>query len=311
MRSRQLIVILVLLVVIGGLGIFLYNRSAESWKSSSTATEKKFVDFPINDVAQVTIKSRGTEVNLVRANDGWKVKERNDYPANFETIGSLLRRLWELRPLQEVEVGPSQFGRLELSPPGPEATAGTLLELKDAQGKRLAGLLLGKKYMKQTDMPSSQMGFPAGRYAKTEDENRVVLVSDTFNEVEAKPERWLEREFFRVENPKGISLASPTADLNWNVARNTANDPWVLRDAKPGEQFDAGKFASAPGALANPMFADVLPGSTAPAETGLDQPSTLTADTFDNFSYVVRIGKQMGHDSRDRTAAKRANTGQR
>ena len=296
MRGRQLIIILILLVGIGGTGVFLYNRSAQSWKnSSSTAGGKKLIDFPINDVAQVTIKGRGGEVNLVRASDGWKVKERADYPANFETIGGLLRRLWELRPLQEVEVGPSQFGRLELSPPGSEATTGTLLELKDAQGKRLAAMLLGKKYLKQTDVPSSQMGFPAGRYIKTEDgSNRVVLVSDTFNEVEPKPEGWLKREFFRIENPKTISLASSTADMNWNVARDTASDPWTLRDAKPGEQFDPGKFASIPGALANPMFADVLPNSTGSAETGLDQPSTLTAETSDNFSYVVRIGKQMG-----------------
>src|SRR5205085_11205640 len=115
-------------------------RGAKSWKSSSSsAPDGKLIDFPINDVAQVTIKGRGSEVNFVREGEHWKVKERANYPANFENIGTVLRKFWELRPVQELEVGPSQLGRLELNPPGAEPTTGTVVELKDGQGKRLTG----------------------------------------------------------------------------------------------------------------------------------------------------------------------------
>ncbi|HJT80987.1 MAG TPA: DUF4340 domain-containing protein [Chthoniobacterales bacterium] len=296
MKGKQLVVILILLAVVGGAGIFWYNRTTESWKTASgPAGNKKLVDFPINDIAQVTIKDRGAETNVVRAEDGWKVKERHNYPADFEAISSLLRKLWELRPVQEVEAGPSQFARLELNMPEQGTTnSGVLIQLKDGQGKQVAGMLLGKNYLRQADVPMAPNGIPAGRYIKPEDgSNRVVLVSDTFSEVEAKPEHWLDRTFFKIENPKSISLSSPTPDLNWTVARNAASDGWTLRDSKPGEQFDAAKFSSVTASLASPALADVLAADTSAAETGLDQPTTVAVETFDNFAYTIRFGKPM------------------
>src|SRR5205823_805435 len=113
-----------------------------------------------------------------------------------------LRKLWDLKTVQEVKAGPSQFARLELIEPGREKGAGTMLNLKDKDGKQLAALLLGKKFMKKSDGQFGGMGeFPAGRYVTAPGGAKVSLVSDSLDDANPKPEAWLRRDFIKIENP--------------------------------------------------------------------------------------------------------------
>src|SRR5205807_390577 len=174
-----------------------------SWSASSGTTGGKVHDCPINEVARVTIKNAGGELNLVKKGEEWTVEERAGYPAAFEQVSDLIRKLWELKTVQEVKVGPSQFPRLELVEPGKEGAAGTVVELKDKDGKKLAALLLGKKFLKKSEgMPGESEGFPAGRYVVPLGGKRVSLVSETLESVATKPESWLKRDFVSIENPK-------------------------------------------------------------------------------------------------------------
>ena len=78
-------------------------------------------------------------------------------------------------------------------------------------------------------------GWPDGRYvmvgtgAKT-----VAVVSDPLSNLEAKPEQWLNKDFFKVEKIRSIAVAYPVATNSWKVTRDTetATD-WKLADAKP------------------------------------------------------------------------------
>src|SRR3954471_240508 len=82
MKGKQFVLILILLAVFGGAGLFFYQRNAESWKNSATAADKKIVRFSLNDVSHITIKSSTAELNLAKVDEVWKVKERADYPAD-------------------------------------------------------------------------------------------------------------------------------------------------------------------------------------------------------------------------------------
>lgn len=297
MKGKQLAFLLILLVVIGGAGLYFYNRNAESWKQSAVTTKSKIVDFSPNDVSHVTIKTHAAELNLIKKDGIWKVKERADYPANFDTISSLIRKIWELAAVQDVQVGPSQLGRLELLPLDQAKNSGTLLDLKGAKDKRLAALMLGKKYMRESDSQFGQGGFPAGRYVKDEGgSGRVVLISDTLNEVEPDPKQWLNHDFIKIENPKSIALAGTTPAMTWKVVRNSPNDSWEFADAKQGGKVDSAKFSAVVNSLSASTFTDVLAPDAKPAETGLDHPVTATVETFDGFVYVLRIGKAMGEN---------------
>ena len=298
MKGKQLALILVLLVALGGIALFLEHRNSAIWSNTATTSNDKILNFELNDVSKATIKDSGAELNLVKIEDVWRVKERVDYPADFDKISSLLRKLWELRPVQDVKIGPSQLGRLQLTEPGPGSSTGILIDLKGAGDKRLAALLLGKKYLKNPDQPASEGGgIAVGRYVMGQDgSNRAFLVSDTFDEIQSKPEQWLNRNFVKVENPKSIAVVGTTAGVNWKVSRDAATAPWKLMDAKPGEELDNAKAAGVATLFASASFADVLPPDASVADTGLDNPSTIRIETFDNFVYELQVGKLMGEN---------------
>jgi hypothetical protein len=298
MKGKQLAIVLVLLVALGGVALFLNRRNSASWSNTATTSSGKILDFQLNDVSQVTIKESGAELNLIKKDDVWAVKERADYPADFSKVGALIRKLWELRPVQDVKIGPSQLGRLQLTEPAPGSNNGTLLDLKGANDKRLAALLLGKKFLKNPDQPASEGGGIAiGRYVMGQDgSNRVYLVSDTFDDTQTKPEQWLNRDFVKVENPKLIAVTGIAAGVNWKLVRETATSPWKLVDTKPREELDNAKASGVASIFTYGGFADVLSPDAPVEETGLDKPSTVRIETFDTFAYELRIGKLTGEN---------------
>jgi Domain of unknown function (DUF4340) len=295
MKAKQLVVALVLLIALGGIALFLRSRNTTSWRETATSTESKVLNFSLNDVAQVAMKGSGSEVNLVKKDDVWKVAERFDYPADFDQIAALVRRLWELRPAQDVKVGPSQFAHLQLTEPTNDANSGVLVDLIGKDEKRIAALLLGEQQMR--DSGQGFGGMPAGRYVSPRDgSNRVFLISETFNEIQTKPEQWLNRDFIQIQKPKSIAVAGPNPNMNWKLVRDNESAPWKFADAKPGEELDASKASAVGSLLANPSFADILDPKIQPTESGLDKPSMMRVETFDNFVYDLRIGKLMGNN---------------
>lgn len=298
MKGKQLAIVLVLLVVLGGAALYLNQRNSASWSSSATQSTGKILDFPLNDVAHITIQRAGAELNLVRKEGGWKVKERADYAANFDLISGLIRKVWELRAVQEVQVGPSQFGRLQLLDAGQDPNSGTLLDLKGDGGKRIAALLIGKKYLRQSDGSlGPEAGIPSGRYLRTVDNsNRVVLVGETLDEVDPKPDHWLSRDFIKVENPKSITVAGTTPVMNWKITRDAAASPWKLADAKPGEELDNAKASALVTVFSYAPFVDVMAPDAPATETGFDKPAVTTFETFDGFVYTLKIGKPVGEN---------------
>ena len=165
MNRKQFFILLVVGLVVGGFALSLVNRRHASFKTSDTGTaEKVLPNFPINDIVQLRVTQGTNVLNLIRSNDIWSVKERNGYPANYSEISDLLRKLWELKPNQEVKVGASQLGRLDLLEPGKGTNSGTLLEFMDKSGKPLQSLLLGKKFMRELGEAQPSGGAPNGRY---------------------------------------------------------------------------------------------------------------------------------------------------
>ena len=149
MNRKQLLIILVVGIVLGGIGLYLNKQKSASFeRTEKISTGKLLGDFPVNDVAQITIRQYTNEVNLAKA-DAWSVKERGNYPANADEIIELARKLWDLRSAQSQKIGESQLGRIELLPPEKGGTnSGTLVELKGKDGKPIRSVLLGKKSMR-------------------------------------------------------------------------------------------------------------------------------------------------------------------
>ncbi len=298
MNRKQLFILLVLVVVLGGAGLMLFKKQAASWEGGGGAAGQKLLaDLPVNDVTSLVIKQGTNELNLVKKDDLWRVRERSDYPANFSQVSEFLLKARDLKIVQTEQIGASQLGRVELLPPGPAANAATLVEFRDKSDKVIKGLLLGKKQMKDSPQPSPMGdfggggGYPVGRFVMLAGSSgSVSVISDPLANMEAKPDQWLNKDFFKVEKPKSVSVTYPEATNSWTLTRETETGEWKLADAKPEEKLDNSKASGATGGLGYPSFNDVLPADTAPGSVGLDKPIVATLQTFDGFTYTIKAG---------------------
>lgn len=302
MNRKQLILVLIVGALVGTAGIVSYQRKADSWKSGLTSGKKLLPNFPLNDVAHLVIRSSSNEINLLKQDDLWTVRERYGYPANFGEIGEFLRKVWDMKAVQTEKVGPSQLHRLQLVEPGKGSNSATLVEFKDKSGKTLHGLLLGKKHMRKpagaAASPFGDEGWPDGRYVLVMGApGPVALINDALTSLEPKADQWLNKDFFKVEKVKSVTVTHPVASNSWVLAREMETGEFKLLESADGEKLDSSKISGMSSLLSWPSFTDVVSPEAKSDETGMDQPIVAKIETFDQFTYTVKIGKKSGEDS--------------
>lgn len=286
MNRKQLLLIVGGLLLAGGLSLIVNRKDARTWQGQENT---KLLKFDLNEVAQISFRQADKQLNLVKKEDLWTVQERSDYPANFQKVGDLIRKMWELKSVQSVKVGPSQLGRLELVEPGKGPNSGAVLELKSKEGKLLGSLLLGKQHMRQSSDTSDEMpGYPVGRYVLALGNNAVTsLVNDPLSELEAAPEGWLDTAFLNVTNIRSIVVTGTSG--KWKVSREKADADWKLEGATAGEQLDSAQTSSFGSLLASAQISDVLALDS--KEIDSNHPVSAVITTFDEFTYTLTMGQ--------------------
>jgi hypothetical protein len=113
------------------------------------------------------------------------------------------------------------------------------------------------------------------------------VVAEPFSSVAAKPQQWLARDYLKVERARSIAAVGPDGKERWAVMRpdEAAGWQWLT----PG-RLDGGKAQDAASALYSMQIADAAAG-VSDAEAGLDKPVTVRVQTFDGWTYDLRIGK--------------------
>lgn len=299
MATKTLVRLLVVLAIVGAVAAILHFAGGGGGiEAKQSSTEKRTVlsGFPINDVAAIAIQAKEGGVTLKKGESAWVVEERADYPANAESVADLLKDVWALEIGQPVPIGRSQYGRLNLVDPAEAESAdeaATVLVFRDAEGKDLASLWLGKVFERSDNRPSPLGGMStseAGRYVKPGDSNSVYLVGETFDLAKTDPAEWLSEEFFKVDSVKSIAVDTGSAEDDWKLVRDDSTADFTLVNAKEGEEADGGKTASMKSAFANPRFEDVL--VDAEAEENKTDKATFLIETFDGFTYTIRTGEK-------------------
>ncbi len=298
MNRKQLTLLIVLGVVLGGLGYWVYTRQQASYERGAVHEDgqKVLAGLPpsaINDIAHLSIRQGTNEVNLTRVGEQWVVKERGNYPANFNTISDTVKKFWDLKVTRPVEVGPSRLPSLKLT-----KSDGVVVDMKDEKGKSIAALTLGMQTSKESreDSPFGGGGsFPNGRYVmRGDDAKTVALVSDPLN-VETKVEEWLNKDWFKVEKARSVAVVAPVATNNWKLVRETESGEWKFAQTNANETLDSGKASGLNFLLSSPSFNDVVIDPK-PDTTGLDKPTVATIDTFDGLTYTLKLGKMPNSD---------------
>jgi hypothetical protein len=298
MDRKQFILVLVVLAVLaaGGWGVLKWQRGSYE-AADSRVGQKLLPGFRIDDVAQIEIVETGATVTLVRTEGGWSVKERGGYPADIGAIRELLLKLEALKVVQAEAIADALRPRMQLAAPGgsakPEET-GTVLELKARDGKSLARLVLGKKATRQVSMPGLPGdSVPSGRYVLVaSDPGRMNVVAEPFSTVAAKPQQWLARDYLKVERIRSLTVLGPDGKERWSVMRPDEAAGWKW---SASGKLDGGKAQDGASALYAMQIADAAAG-VSDADAGLAKPTAVRAQTFDGWTYELRIGKAAPED---------------
>lgn len=292
MNRRQFLILIAALVVLGGAGLALFWQDIAAYRASGAKIGAKLLPgLKIADVAEIRLQDAKEQVTLVRKEKGWAVRERGDYPASFQDISDLIIKLIELKVTQSEQVGASLLPRVNLAEPGSGEGSGTAIEFKDASGRQLARLILGKTVLKKdpvNPLPSAKNGVPAGRYVlPAASKGAVVVVSDPLEKAVAGPGRWLSKDFFKADRVKTLAVWPANDSLRWKIARAQEWGQWKF--AAGGGDLDSSAAVTAVNKLASPAFDDVAPE---PKSEPAGKPAVAIAETFDNLVYTVRFARK-------------------
>ena len=183
----------------------------------------------------------------------------------------------------------------QVSIPGtdPSGHCGTLLEFKDASGKLIESLLVGKRHLRpgsQSD-PFRLHGLFDGCYIRLPaDPQTVLLISDELAAAAPEAQAWLNRDFFKMENIKSVSLISTNGANLWSLMRDGESRPWFLSDSKSAEEEELDTAVASHIAEMLPFltFVDVM--KTAGTEKSIEKPTVVFIETFDHFFYTLKVG---------------------
>jgi hypothetical protein len=292
MNRKQFLILVLALAVLGGAGIALFYQDIAAYRASGAKIGARLLpaELKLADVARLHLQDAKSQVTLVRKDDVWVVQERGGYPANFQQISDLMVKLLELKVTQSETVGASLLPRLDLVEPGKGEGAGTLVEFGDAKEKPLARLVLGKIVKKKdplNPLPAAQDGVPAGRYVLlSSPKDTVVVVSDPLSAADATPGKWLSKTFFKIDRVRTLTAGPEGAAPTWKITRAEEWGQWKF--ATGGGNLAAGRAVAAVNALGQISFSDI---SLNPKPEDADKPVVVTAETFDNLTYTIRIAK--------------------
>ncbi len=298
MNRKQFLWLMLAVVILGGAGLALFWQDLTAYRDSGAKIGAQLLPrMKVGDVAKLRLRDATDEVTLAVKDKVWRVEQRGGYPADFSEISGLILKLLDAKVVQSEVVGASLHGRLHLLAPGTEGAkegTGTLVELSDASGKVLASMVLGKVSLKKDPMnplPNARDGVPAGRHILVAGKgDNVYVVSDPLEKAVARPGAWLARDFFKVERIKTLQLAGDSSADSWKITRDEEWGQWKF--AAGGGHLDPSAAVTANNAWSNLAFTDVILDD----KTGTDKAVTLTAQTFDDLTYTVKLAPYTNGD---------------
>src|SRR5690606_19928442 len=97
--------------------------------------------------------------------------------------------------------------------------SGTRVEFRDASGKPLASLTVGKKYFKR-EVADPAKAKADGRFVAVPGEaKRVYLVGEPLEQASARSADWIDRSSFQVEKVKTLEVRYPDGG-GWRIERD-------------------------------------------------------------------------------------------
>lgn len=292
MKSRTVIILWSVAIVLGIIAYFVkFHGKEENLTQTQRAPGDRLLEsLPIREITSVTIEQGDVTTHLVRAEDNsWGVKERANYPINYELLRNLLGSLNELEVTQGYPAAKEYWARFGLADENaPEdiergylgATKVTMMGTGD---EPLAQVYLGKY------SGSSQVG---GRFVRVAgDDSGVYAVGQTFPGITAEPKDWLGKDFLKVDQMQTITLSAPEDPefTTWKLTRPNAQAQFSLAGMSEDEVMQLTSTNALRALFQYSGFQDVLSPERsqelANPDAKLKRRAVIT--TFDGLTYTL------------------------
>jgi len=290
MSARIAAVLLLLLAVLGGGALLVrQQRAAEKPADSALLGQPLLKNLPAAQVAKIALRSPAGAITVQKKDDRWTVAERGGFPADFGKVRDFVLQAIGLRIAQSEAIARADRARFKLD------AGATTVEFFDAAGTSLARLSLGEKYFR-TGPEDRARAVGDGRYVMLPgDERRVYVVADPLTQASVRSADWVSTAGFAAEKVRSLEVQRAEG-RGWRIERDGDNADWKLAGAAKGEKLEVTSANSAAYSLSLLGLADVAPPDVKPGQTGLDEPTVVSAQTFDGLTYTLRLGKLEGQN---------------
>lgn len=293
MNKRQVTILWVIAIALGAAvtAVKLSQNKSNTSATQRVAGQTLFESFPANEAATIDIQGTTGTVTLAKKDAKWVIVQRDNYPANITFVNDFIRSLSELKITLGMEAGPSFSPRFGMDESATKpADRGLTATFKDAAGKEIAKVSLGKNIESGAAPSPMGGGSSVGRYVRNHaDESGFYAVSEMFASVSDEAPRWLDSGFISPEKIKSITLSQVgKSDTAWKLTRDGEEAEFKLDGATATEVLDTAATGPLKSLFSYARFEDVVPAAKV-AERAADGKRTAVIETFEGFTYTVNI----------------------
>lgn len=268
MTSRNLSILGLVAVIAVVAGVWLAGRQASPPSSESTVLYPD-LKKEIEAVTAVRIVKGGTPtVELKRAEGGWTVAERNDFPADDGKLRKLLTDLADAKVLEEKTSNPESYKALGVEDVSDSAAGGMQIEIDGP--KQPVKLVIGK-----------QASGASSHYVRRAGEPKSWLINKSLD-TSSSADQWLRKSVIDVsaDRVQSAEVRVGTAKPYTALKKTRADAEFTVDSLPKGKELSsasaADNFASALSSLA---LSDVKQASAM-----TDKPTAQTTiKTFDGL----------------------------
>lgn len=288
MKSRTLLLLLILLVV---LGLLAYRSSLRGGRgNTATAPGRPLLDAgDLHAVTRVEI-ARGTQqVVLARSGDQWVVSSLWNHPAQFDALAALVRSLAGLRIGEVMRGGADHLAEFGLASTNgaDEASLPTRISLFREANEPLAAVTLGRPRARPEEPGSFSM--PDSQFVRAGD-GPVVLAAPFLDRVPATGHEWIKRQVLDVNGSDAVRIELKRPDgSGYGVSRDN-------QGVYTGSGSLAGQSINGPGAeqwmrsMQGFAVNSLVDPQADPATLGLDAADVTTLQTRHGLFITATVG---------------------
>jgi Domain of unknown function (DUF4340) len=282
MQSKTLVTLAIATLGIGGIAWWKLS-SDQAAVTSQAASGKLFPELEarINDVSTIVIERASGTLTLQRSATGWGVLEKKGYPVEMESVRKSLIALAQMTTLEAKTDNPERYSKLGVEELSAAGSSSALVTLKDAGGKELAKLYVGKEQEGKGSLPSGNV------YVRRAGEKLSYLAKGN---PDFKPNAldWLKKEILKVarDRVQSVSITHPDGELVRVERAKPQDNDFQLVPMPEGKELI---YPGAPGSVSSTLewlnLEDVLPAAEVDFSTEAGAKSEYR--TFDGL--VVRV----------------------